>query len=267
MLFGVTEETSDAAVYIGESESVIERLVTHSSEKEFWSDLIAFTSKDENLTKAHVRYLEARFCQLAVAANRYRVLNATQPQLPVLPRPDRDAMEEFIEHARTLLGVLGHRVLDPYVTPPRSIQNESPNMLELEVEDTSIQPSYVANSPIFSLRVNDLATQAVRTDEGFVVLSGSEVNRTTHTSLSASNRVLRDKLIASGTLVDDGSRLRLLKDQLFNSSSQAAGFIVGYSISGPSEWRLSDGTRLSEYEAVKAHQVIKTLSTDESGDG
>ena len=59
-LFGQNEESGQDAVYIGEAEIVLDRLYSHISGKEFWTELIAFTSKDDNLTKGHVRYLESR---------------------------------------------------------------------------------------------------------------------------------------------------------------------------------------------------------------
>lgn len=252
LLIGVTEETSEDAVYIGESESVIDRLTTHTSSKEFWTELVAFTSKDDNLTKGHVRYLEARLCQLASTAGRYQVLNAAQPQVPALPRPDRDAMEEFLAYARILLGVLGHRVLDPYVTPlsPPSNGKVGPSS---DSDRAAIGAGGLPSEPpIFSLRTGDLQTRAVRTDEGFVVLAGSQAFPTVQKSLTATNLALREKLIATGVLVSEGMKLRLTRDQLFNSPSQAAGVLVGYSISGPGEWRLPDGTRLMDYEATRA---------------
>ncbi len=51
--------------YIGEAEVIRERLKQHRS-KEFWISAIVFVSKDENLTKAHVRYLESRLLAEAI---------------------------------------------------------------------------------------------------------------------------------------------------------------------------------------------------------
>jgi hypothetical protein len=46
-------------VYIGEAEVIRERIKQHKT-KEFWVSAIVFVSKDENLTKAHIRYLKGR---------------------------------------------------------------------------------------------------------------------------------------------------------------------------------------------------------------
>lgn len=58
-------------VYIGEAENVFERLNQHLSNKEFWTECIVFISKDDNLNKARIKYLENRIYFLPKDANRY----------------------------------------------------------------------------------------------------------------------------------------------------------------------------------------------------
>ena len=57
LLTGVDPESGDRAIYIGEAENVANRLKGHAA-KDFWNSATVFVSKDENLTKAHIRYLE-----------------------------------------------------------------------------------------------------------------------------------------------------------------------------------------------------------------
>ena len=47
------------------------RLRQHNSNKDFWDRVIVPTSKDANLTKAHARYLESRFIDIAKLAGKY----------------------------------------------------------------------------------------------------------------------------------------------------------------------------------------------------
>lgn len=49
--------------YVGEVDPARPWLEQHFVRKDFWTSLILFTSKDENLNKAHVQYLEARFAR------------------------------------------------------------------------------------------------------------------------------------------------------------------------------------------------------------
>ena len=59
-LIGTDDKTAKSKVYIGEGENVWERLKSHALAKDFWNEVILFTSKDDNLTKSHVKYLESR---------------------------------------------------------------------------------------------------------------------------------------------------------------------------------------------------------------
>lgn len=59
---------------------MLDRLQSHIVNKDFWNEVVFFTSKDENLTKSHVKYLESRLVQFAKSANRYSVLNGNEPQ-------------------------------------------------------------------------------------------------------------------------------------------------------------------------------------------
>ncbi len=52
-------------VYVGEGDGVLARLDSHAKAKDFWTHAAVFTSKDENLNKAHVQYLESRLVILA----------------------------------------------------------------------------------------------------------------------------------------------------------------------------------------------------------
>jgi hypothetical protein len=57
-------------VYVGEGDPVGDRLAQHEKNKDFWSRVVFFTSKDEKLNKAHVQYLESRLTSLAREAKR-----------------------------------------------------------------------------------------------------------------------------------------------------------------------------------------------------
>lgn len=251
-LFGADEETGQEAVYIGEAEVVLDRLYQHMASKDFWSELIAFTSKDDNLTKGHVKYLESRLVDVAQTAGRYVVKNGNSPQLPALPRSDRDAMEEYLEATRTLLGVLGHKVLEELlapIDPPTTRPVAETISSAAAVPDASIPESIsapvVAN---FRIHIAGLSAYAARTDEGLVVLQGSEAALSVQASLSIGYRSIREKLVQTGVLIREGSSLKFTRDHLFTSPSQAAAVVVGYAINGRDAWRLPDGTTYAVYE-------------------
>ena len=239
-LFGVDEETGGPAVYIGEAENVYRRLQQHLTDpdKDFWNEVVLFTSKDENLTKSHVKYLESQLVLLVKSASRYALLNGNEPKTPTLPRGDRDAMEEFIQNLRVLLGVIGHKALEPFSS------NESKDK---GGEQLSSKALAIFESQYF-LKVKSAKANAIVTNEGIVVLTGSEVSKNIKDSLSFGYKKLREQLIASSVIVEDGDKLVFSKDQLFTSPSQAGAIIVGYAINGRRYWQNNEGISLKDIE-------------------
>ncbi len=247
-LFGLDENGNDS-VYIGESENVFERLAQHVADpkKDFWDEVVFFTSKDENLTKAHVKFLESKLTLLAKDANRYKVLNGNSPQQSKLPRGDRDSMEEFINNIRILIGAMSHKVLEPI--------NKQQPINETLSHDVNTNNTQSSNNDLY-LNINKIDAKAILTEEGIVVKKDSEAFSKERDSLGLSYKNLRNKLQEEGVLVENGNKLLFTKDYLFPSPSQAAAVIVGYAINGRNSWCLTDGTTLKEYEEKQIKKVI-----------
>src|SRR5262245_5436546 len=107
VLVGPSEDSDLPTVYIGEGDSALDRLERHFAEKDFWTSLVLFTSKDDNLNKAHVQYLESRLCTLAREANRSVLDNVTDPQLPSLSEADVAEVEGFLDEMLLIFPLLG----------------------------------------------------------------------------------------------------------------------------------------------------------------
>ena len=110
------EEALLPTVYIGEAENLWTRLATHDSFKDFWQTAIAFTSKDNNLTKAHVKYLESRCLVVANKVKRSDLKNGVESSLPSLPEADSAEMEEFLDNLKLLLSALGYPILQEVIS-------------------------------------------------------------------------------------------------------------------------------------------------------
>ena len=95
-LTGIDPESNKPALYIGEAECIRDRIKNHLS-KDFWNHVIFFITKDENLTKAHIRYIEGRLIEIAKSADRCVVMN-NQSSGSKLPESDREDMEVFLEN-------------------------------------------------------------------------------------------------------------------------------------------------------------------------
>lgn len=230
-----TADTGDRA-YIGESENVIKRLSQHEKDKDFWNEVVIFTSKDENLTKAHIKYLESRLTTISIDAERYAIENSNSPTESSLPRSDKDAMEEFIHNLRIVLGTLGHRLLEPV-----KVSEE----IELPQSTKPALSKYV-----FTFTIRDLTARGQQTDDGFVLFKGSHISGKTSKSMPGKTAAIRKKWIEDGTIIKDGDNYRLTKDSILSSSSYAAVLVAGTSRSGPQSWVDEKGRTLKVVEEM-----------------
>ena len=220
-------------LYVGEGDEVLSRIARHDNTKDFWDRLVFFVSKDENLTKAHVRYLEARLLELATAAKRARLTNGTAPAPGGLPEADRAEMELFLSHIRVLLGVLGVSAFEA----PALRASAGPTTPEPPARDL----------PHFYLTSRDLRAEALLDGTDFVVLRGSHA-RKPKASFADYYAALRRELVSTGVLVTRDGKDVFAVDHVFSSPSAAAQIVLGISANGRIHWKLADGTTLKDWQ-------------------
>lgn len=228
-LTGADPETGKPAIYIGEAESVRDRIKNHN-DKDFWSQVTFFVSKDENLTKAHVRYLEGQLLALAKTAGRAVVVN-TQGSGSKLPESDRGEMEVFLEKINQLLPVLG---------------------IDLLVPMSGATSSDAPHSTVLYCEIKGLKATGFRSASGFLVQKGSEAVASERPSSEKWpwTRNLRQRLRDDGVLVVNGDRLLFTRDIEFASPSAAAAVIHGGHANGLTAWKDGNGKTLKELEVV-----------------
>ena len=229
---------------MGEAENVYDRLKQHAKDekKDFFDQVLLFTSKDANLTKAHVKYLESRIVELVKTVDRVNLSNGNTPPRPSLPRPDRAAMEEFLGPARLLMAALGFFALQALSKGTTTAEDAHTNPSE--------GPSGPLADTLLHLQIPKRHVKAtgLSTDEGFVVQKGSVGASAIRDSLTKGWLAIRNELAADGTVVVEGPIIRFMRDALFRSSSAAASIVSGGKWGGPDAWRTAEGIRLKTLE-------------------
>lgn len=225
LLFGKDDDGKDQ-VYIGEAESILKRLNQQLTSKDFWNETIVFISKDENLNKAHIKYLENRLHDIAKASNRYKVDNSIIPTQSSISESDRAEMEEFIEYIKMLVNTLGHKVFE---------------------EKREFKPKQ-KQATFFIKAARGADGQGEPTSDGFVVFKGSKAAATIVNSMTPNFITYRQKLIDESVLIDKGEYLEFTDDYIFSSPSTAAVMVMGRNANGLTEWKSKDGKTLKEFE-------------------
>ncbi len=226
ILTGSDPKTNAPHAYIGEAEVISERLKQHKA-KEFWVSAIVFVSKDDNLTKAHVKYLESQLLAEVAKVNRF-TLEQNQSSGSKLPESDRADMEVFLAHIRQLLPVLGSDILSPIAQP------------------TDSQPP----GGMLYCRIKGAEARGQRTPSGFVVFQGSTAVLEERPSAETYPYVMvqRNQLKGDGGLTEKEGFLVFTKDTEFSSPSAAAAVIHGGSANGLTAWKTESGNSLKQLD-------------------
>ena len=152
-------------------------------------------------------------------------------------------MEEFLSNIKLLTGTLGHKFLEIPV-----LSNDVSDIKVSESKSTGSENLIDAKSNLeVYLNIKGIEAKAIQTNEGLVVLKGSEV--AVHATKNYGYATLRDKLILNGVILKTSNeKMIFAKNHLFTSASGAASVIVGYSANGRSTWKNEDGKSIKEIE-------------------
>lgn len=229
-------ESYQEKIYIGEAENIKTRLKQHLSDpnKDF-KELIFFVSKDELLTKTQIRYLESRLVQLAIEAKTAQIDNGNSPSLPTLHEADISDMEYFLEQIKLILPVMGFKFL---------ISSTVKQSTENEIEKSNfIHETYFIKTKTFKASMKE-------TDQGYIVLKGSEAKKNLSNSCTETYRNMRRKLVETKIMVEENDKLIFVEDTVFNSPSAASNMILGRNSNGFTEWVNDKGQTFREVQEI-----------------
>ena len=268
MLVGDSSEgTAQQRIYIGQADNARERLDSHSKTKDFWTQLVLFTSRDENFNRVHAQYLESKLIQLANAAKRYEMENGNAPRVPALSPADQADAEAFLDDMLVIYPLLGIDAFE--VVEPLAIQiavgTDGKVLTGPGVVGT------VSPSETLFLDSSGADAQGQDTPQGFRVFGGSRGRRETVESAPPFVQTIRHKLIDDGVLIERDDALHLTQDYVFSSPSQAATVLVGRSANGRTEWHDASGRTLKTIQLAQLaasvehdHEIDESIDQTES---
>lgn len=231
VLVGPSESGLQASrIYVGETDDLPTRLNDHNRDKDFWNRVIVFTSKDKNLNKAHVRYLETRLIELARIANRAEIENKDDGKLPPLSEPDIADVEAFLREMLLIYPVLGVQIF-------QKAEEQSSSSIRLQLSGV------------------DTKAEGMETPDGFIVFADSLGRASEVESIAPLFTRLRRTLQENGILAADGEQLRLTENYVFSSPSTAAVVMLGRNSNGRTDWKTADGRTLKKLQLAEAPEA------------
>jgi hypothetical protein len=244
-LFGISDQTGREAVYIGQAgarkngDGILNRLMEHrrNPDKDYWTEAIVFTTSNNSFGPTEISYLENRFCNLALEANRYEVKNGNDPTPGNITEEKESEIEEFIDYAKVIMGTLGHKLFEPVSKSVVKVTNNS------DSSDSAIGTVESLHLVRTIKNVGKVEATGAQTTEGFVVFKDSHIALADDDTIPA---VIKER--RKNAPVDSQGVLQ--EDMLFTSPSYAAMFVIGKSANGLTSWKNAAGKTLKSLEST-----------------
>ncbi|KKL80280.1 hypothetical protein LCGC14_2006350 [marine sediment metagenome] len=226
------DKAAGTRVYIGSGNAVAERIKQSAVKREFWETAITVTTSDDDLSKGHAEFLEARLIQVAVQAGRVSLDNGTHPdfQRRRLPEADVANMEQFLANLRIILPVIGLDMLKPQpkavTQTAQPVDQRTSGEVQFEIQHKS-----------------GVQATAVEEDGEFIVLEGSEA-RYDSGAERKDYESLKEQLIEDEILIDKSDDLWMFsKPFAFKSPSAAASVVLDRNANGRTEWKVKGASQ------------------------
>lgn len=231
ILIGDNESGDGEMIYVGESDSLVDRLDQHYIKKDFWRKVVIFTRESDTagLDKADIKYLEFRLLELAKKNKRYDIDNKQSPEKPRLSEEDESTAEAYLHDMLSLLSVINIRAFE--------------SVAKLEKG----RKVYFYKSRGGEWKASGYATN----DNSFVVRKDSIANKDVTRSFPSYSKKTRDKVIEEKILVESENGYRFTQDQEFNSPSEAAAVVRGHAVNGLDEWKDEKGVTLKKNREIE----------------
>jgi len=240
ILISEIEDSYQKKIYIGEADEVNKRMAEQFKQKDWWNDFVVFISKDANLTKSHVRYLERELYDIALKnKTTIETTNGNTPPGSKLPISECDDMSDFNENIIFVLNNLG--IID---------------FTKTEVNHQKIENTK-RESDVFYMSVPGAKGESAKEAKLVIVegtyrlLAGSYIRKDHVSSFASHNYAKLRKQLEEDNFFESsesGSYFKLCKDVDFKSPSAAAAIVRNSSMNGRKEWKLKNGLNLDEFE-------------------
>jgi len=232
------ENPEETLIYVGEANNLFERITFHMRDdnKSFFELIIAFSSKDDNMTVSHTKYLEAKILYEIFEKSGYKIINKKDGNKISLPKMVQDEMDTYFDTMKILMPTMGFDLFKPLLKDQKQALTQIEEKLILEVGEIKATSKLISN--------------------GMLVLKGSLMKSVETFALSPSYSKIRKDLIEKNYVANTSNGLEFIQDYEFSSPSQAGAVILGYSVNGRVFWKNNRGKTLKEIEEDKINTNV-----------
>ena len=212
----------DNRAYIGESENFLSRASQHLAGKDWWTLAVAVVSKNNDLEKGDVKYLESLAVERARSGS-VGIENNTIPPRNNIQRFKIHKLERILDDTQLVLASLGYDILS---TSNQKQQTEQ----------------------IWHCKSKLTDTRALYRGDQFVVLAGSLIDKSHTPSFEKdyAYQVAERQELFLDKGIDHGDYVELTENVAFKSPNHAGHIVTGRSVNAWTTWKNAAGQTMDE---------------------
>ena len=137
ILIGYDQSEDKPTIYIGQGETVRDRIDSHADKKDFWTRCLVFAANNGGLNRAHITWLEYALVAKAKKFDRCYLDNGNTPNESLLSESDKADTEVFLDEILSILPLVDLKVFEK----PEKIVAVGSVVATKAIEDTVVVPA------------------------------------------------------------------------------------------------------------------------------
>ena len=164
ILHGFMNDDDVPTIYVGQADSVRNRIDSHYREKDFWDSGIVFVSTSGGLNRAHATWLEYALVNRATETKRCYLHNSNMPTEPALTEAEKADTQGFLNEILQILPIVGIRVFEfakPVATPSATVaeaqhkrKSNKPDTVVVPAQKKGFEDVFLGEDCWYSIRIS-----------------------------------------------------------------------------------------------------------------
>jgi len=143
-------------VYVGQADTISNRIEQHIKTKEFWDKAVIFVTADK-INSTHAKWLEQALIRRVVEAGRSKVENGNSPLEPTISEAERAEMNVFLQEIYQTLPLVGLRAFEPprtVATPVAQQTVSSRDTIIVPAQEEGFQRVFLGQNEWYAIRIS-----------------------------------------------------------------------------------------------------------------
>lgn len=143
-------------VYIGQADTVFNRIESHTKNKDFWDKAVVFVSANK-INSTHAKWLEYALIKRINEAGRSNIENSTSPLEPTISEAEKAEMQVFLTEILQTLPLVGLRAFEiprTVAKPQEIVSNATLDTIVVPAKEDGFNEVFLGQNSWYAIRIS-----------------------------------------------------------------------------------------------------------------